>query len=170
MGSYAYVAWLCADVDRLTPDDDIPMIKANNIRDVWPRRFARLVAGLRQQIQPRLLVRCCHVGHLCLWCCVSHASVPLHYTRSAFCGLSLHLHGSVIVLVIVPRSTATVAACAAHVSTTHIAHNYLECKIGHLFALVAFCERLGVNLCELSRVQLGYDYMPGGVNRSNQAG
>lgn len=78
VASYAYVAWLCADVDRLSPTDDIPMIRANNIRDAWPRRFARLVAGLRQQLQPRLLVRCCPVWHLqsetgC--CCIGHSAM-----------------------------------------------------------------------------------------------
>lgn len=57
VGSYVYVAWLCADVDRVSPNDDVPMVRANNIRDTWPRRFARLVAGVRQQLQPRLLVR-----------------------------------------------------------------------------------------------------------------
>eukprot|EP00892_Ulva_mutabilis_P003422 jgi/Ulvmu1/1451/UM011_0181.1 len=56
MAGYAYVAWLCADVDRISPNDEVPMVRANNIRDAWPRRFARVVAGIRQQLQPRLLV------------------------------------------------------------------------------------------------------------------
>lgn len=55
--SYVYVAWLCADVDRLTPNDDIPMARATNIRDPLARGAAKLFAGIRQQAQPRLLVR-----------------------------------------------------------------------------------------------------------------
>jgi hypothetical protein len=57
VGSYVYMAWLCYNIDCITPDDEIPMMKANNIRDAWVRWFARVFAGLLQQLQPRLLVR-----------------------------------------------------------------------------------------------------------------
>jgi hypothetical protein len=55
--SYLYTAMLCRHIDRITPEDRIPMLEANQIRSSWARRIAKLQAGVRQQAQPRLLVR-----------------------------------------------------------------------------------------------------------------
>lgn len=56
LGGYLYTAWLCQDIDAITANTEVPMMKANAIRDVWPRRFAKVIAGYQQQVKPRLLV------------------------------------------------------------------------------------------------------------------
>ena len=58
-GSYAYLAWLCHNIDAVTGDDDVPMVHANSMEPGLLRFAARVAAGLRQQAQPRLLVRRC---------------------------------------------------------------------------------------------------------------
>lgn len=55
--SYVYTALLCRHIDSITPEDRVPMLEASQMRDPLARRIANLQAGLRQQAQPRLLVR-----------------------------------------------------------------------------------------------------------------
>lgn len=55
--AYVYTAWLCRDIDNVTGDDDVPMRRAAALRNPLQRRLAKASAGLRQQAQPRLLVR-----------------------------------------------------------------------------------------------------------------
>ena len=71
LGGYLYTAWLCQDIDAITANTEVPMMKANAIRDVWPRRFAKVIAGYQQQVKPRLLVRF-HPG---LFWCTRHEDI-----------------------------------------------------------------------------------------------
>ena len=69
--SYLYMVLLCRDIDNLSPDDEVPMARANELPPGPQRAVSRVVAGLQEQLKPRLLVRA--LGQ-CLIALASHAA------------------------------------------------------------------------------------------------
>lgn len=52
----AYLLWLFRDVDNVKPTDKVPMQEAEDLSIPYLRGAAKVVAGYRQALQPRLLV------------------------------------------------------------------------------------------------------------------
>ncbi|KAF6255644.1 hypothetical protein COO60DRAFT_1534221 [Scenedesmus sp. NREL 46B-D3] len=54
--SYAYLSWVCRDVDNVKPTDTVPIWEANKVENVLLRRAAKVKAAYQESLNPRLLV------------------------------------------------------------------------------------------------------------------
>ncbi|WIA14050.1 hypothetical protein OEZ86_012570 [Tetradesmus obliquus] len=54
--SYAYLSWVCRDVDNVKATDTVPIWEANKIENVLLRRAAKVKAAYQKSLNPRLLV------------------------------------------------------------------------------------------------------------------
>lgn len=54
--SYGYVLWLIRDIDAYGPDTQVPMRTAEALEQPVAKFFAKLIAGYRQSLTPRLLI------------------------------------------------------------------------------------------------------------------